>query len=93
MNKLTAQNYIRTAFQNQELVQQLWCKENEISTILSHAIKEYSVNTNNNPLSICCDYLIDYVCVYLIKKPSDFLYIFTDFDQAKDKIIFMNLYF
>lgn len=90
---LTSQQYIQTAFQNPEFVQQLWCQENQISTILSHAVKECSVNNNNSPLSICCDYLIDYVCVYLIKKPSDFLYIFTDFDQPQDKITFMNLYF
>lgn len=88
----TPQQYIQTAFQNAEFVQHLWCQENQISTILSHAVKECSVN-NNSPLSICCDYLIDYVCVYLIKKPSDFLYIFSDFDQAQDKITLMNLYF
>lgn len=88
----TPQQYIQTAFQNAEFVQHLWCQENQISTILSHAVKECSVN-NNSPLSICCDYLIDYVCVYLIKKPSDFLYIFSDFDLAQDKITFMNLYF
>ncbi|EUK18402.1 hypothetical protein [Commensalibacter papalotli (ex Servin-Garciduenas et al. 2014)] len=89
----TSQQYINTAFQNPEFVQQLWCEEDKISTILSHAVKECSVNENNSPLSICCDYLIDYVCVYLVKKPSDFIYIFASFDQAKDKITFMNLYF
>lgn len=89
----TSHQYINTAFQNPEFVQQLWCEEDKISTILSHAVEECSVNDNNSPFSVCCDYLIDYVCVYLIKKPSDFLYIFAKFDDAKNKITFMNLYF
>ncbi|MDI2113277.1 hypothetical protein [Commensalibacter nepenthis] len=89
----TPQNYIRQSFQNPEFVQKLWCAEDVFSTILYHAVKECSVNDNNSPLSICCDYLIDYVCVYFIKKPSDFLYIFQDFKDAEEKTIFMNLYF
>lgn len=89
---LNAQDYINTAFQNSHFIDQLWCDEEKISIILSNAIKGCSVN-DNNPQSICCDYFIDYICVSLIKKPSDFLYIFKDFQEAEDKITLMNLYF
>ncbi|CAI3929153.1 unnamed protein product [Commensalibacter communis] len=88
-----SQYYISSAFQNPEFVQQLWCKEDKISSILCHAVKECSVNNSDSPLSICCDYLIDYICVCLINKPSDFIHIFQDFEEAEDKTTFMNLYF
>ncbi|MDI2089773.1 hypothetical protein [Commensalibacter oyaizuii] len=87
------QSLIHSAFRNPSAIDELWCCERKISSILNLAVTQCSSIQNENAFSTCCDYFIEYICIFLIKKPSDFLYIFTDFTSQKHKNLFMNLYF
>jgi hypothetical protein len=86
------------SYRNPKLTQSIWRSKERISSALFYALDncgfEDSAKTSK---SDACNYFIDYISVFLIKKPIDLIYIFSGFGCGKkDKLLksrFMKMYF
>ena len=94
----TSELDVMNSYRNSELIQGIWCSKERTSSALFYALDNcrFEDNTKTSK-SDACNYFIDYISVFLIKKPTDFIYVFSSFGvRKKDKLLknrFMKMYF
>jgi hypothetical protein len=92
MNAVDSDIRIEPYFRNEASMRQLWCFQDEFSVTARLATQLYPVSGAKTESTAAAEFFIDYTCVFLIKKPSDFLYLLKCFSKKEDKAKFMQIY-
>lgn len=80
-------------YRDEERMKNLWSNKKEFSKILSLVMEVEHDISSKTMLQSCAEYFINYTSVFLIKKSSDFLNLFSEINDINKRILFMRKFF
>ncbi|MEY9972693.1 hypothetical protein ABH966_003069 [Lysinibacillus sp. RC46] len=80
-------------YRDEERMKNLWLNKKEFSKTLSLVMEVEYDTPSKTMIQSCAEYFINFTSVFLIKKSSDFINLFSEINDINKRISFMRKFF